>query len=240
MPTSLFSPVRLGAATLANRVAMAPMTRSRAGAGNVPAPLTATYYEQRASAGLIITEGAQVSPQGVGYPNTPGIHTDAQVEGWRRVTDAAHAAGGHLYLQLWHVGRVSHPSMQPGGVLPVAPSALGIQGTVYTSTGRHPYVAPRALETSEIAGVVQQFADATRRARAAGFDGVEIHGANGYLIDQFLRSGSNVRTDQYGGSVENRARFLLDVTAAVAGAWDAPHAGVRFSPLLAAIIIHDG
>ena len=174
---------------------------------------------QRASAGLIVTEATQVSPQGVGYPGTPGIHSDAQVAGWRRVTDAVHRAGGRIFLQLWHVGRISHPSLQPDGALPVAPSAIAAEGEVFTASGPQPFVVPRALETAEIPGIVAQFADGARRAKAAGFDGVEIHGANGYLIDQFLRDGTNRRTDRYGGSLANRARFLIEVTEAVAGVW---------------------
>jgi N-ethylmaleimide reductase len=229
----LFTPFQLGPYELRNRLMMAPMTRSRAGEGNVPTALNVEYYAQRATAGLIVTEGSQVSPQGVGYPNTPGIHTDAQVEGWLRVTEAVHAAGGRIFLQLWHVGRVSHPAMQPGGVLPVAPSTVGIEGTVFTSAGPQPFVTPRALEAGEVAGVVAQFEEGARRAYAAGFDGVELHGANGYLIDQFLRDGSNRRTDRYGGSVQNRVRFLEEVTEAVAGVWGGDRVGVRLSPLSA-------
>lgn len=227
---TLLSSFQLGPNRLANRMVMAPMTRSRAGEGNTPTPLTATYYRQRASAGLILTEATQVSPQGVGYPSTPGIHSEEQVAAWRQVTEAVHAEGGKIFLQLWHVGRISHPSMQPGGELPVAPSAIQPQGTVYTATGPQPFVTPRALETAEIPGVVEQFAQGARRALEAGFDGVEIHGANGYLIDQFLRDGTNHRTDAYGGSVENRARFLLEVTEAVVGVWGADRVGVRLSP----------
>lgn len=229
---NLFTPFRLGPYELRNRVVMAPMTRSRAGAGNVPTAMMSEYYAQRAGAGLIVTEGAQVSPEGVGYPDTPGIHTDAQVEGWRPVTEAVHARGGRIFLQLWHVGRVSHPGLQPGGTLPVAPSAIGIEGEkLYTSAGLVPYVTPRALETGEIAGIVEQFADGARRAYRAGFDGVELHGANGYLIDQFLRDGSNHRADRYGGTPEHRARFLSEVTAAVVDVWGAERVGVRLSPL---------
>jgi len=230
MNAPLFTPVRFGDIDLPNRVVMAPLTRSRAIAGNVPNPLAATYYAQRAGAGLIVSEGAQVSPQGQGYPDTPGIHTDAQVEGWRAVTEAVHAAGGRIVLQLWHVGRISHPLYQPGGALPVAPSALRPQGQLHTHEGMKPFETPRALETDEIAGVVAQFADGAARARAAGFDGVEIHGANGYLIEQFLRDSTNRRTDQYGGSVENRARFLEEVTAAVVDVWGASRVGLRLSP----------
>lgn len=238
---TLLSPIRLGPYELRNRVVMAPMTRNRAGEGNAPTPLMAQYYSQRAGAGLIITEGAQVSPQGVGYPGTPGIHTDAQEEGWRAITDAVHARGGRIFLQLWHVGRVSHPGLQPGGALPVAPSAIGIAGEMlYTAAGPVPYVTPRALETDEVAGVVEQYAEGARRAYRAGFDGVELHGANGYLIDQFLRDGSNHRTDRYGGSPENRARFLAEVTAAVVDVWGGERVGVRLSPVGAYNGMRDG
>lgn len=227
----LLTPVQVGPYTLSNRMVMAPMTRNRAGEGNVPGPLAALYYEQRASAGLIVTEASQVSEQGVGYPNTPGIHTDAQVEGWRRVTEAVHARGGRIFLQLWHVGRISHSSLQPGGALPVAPSAIAAEGRVRMAAGVVPYETPRALELAEIPGVVKQFEDGARRALEAGFDGVELHAANGYLIDQFLRDGSNRRTDEYGGPVENRARFLVEVTEAVARVWGADRVGVRLSPV---------
>jgi len=230
----LLSPVRLGDLELQNRVLMAPMTRNRAAAGNVPTELNATYYAQRASAGLIITEATQVSPQGVGYPGTPGIHTDDQVAGWRLVTRAVHRRGGRIFLQLWHVGRISHPDLQPGGALPVAPSAIAPAGQAMTLAGPKPFVTPRALAASEIPDVVSQFALGARRARDAGFDGVEVHGANGYLIDQFLRSGSNTRTDGYGGSAANRARFLIEVVAAVSEAWGGgSRVGVRLSPVSA-------
>ena len=227
---TLFSPVQVGPYTLRNRMVMAPMTRNRAGQGNVPSDLAVAYYTQRASAGLIITEGTQVSPQGVGYPGTPGIHDEAQVAGWRRVTDAVHARGGRIFAQLWHVGRISHPLLQPGGAPPVAPSAIAAEGQTFTSEGPKPFGVPRALETLEIPGVVEQFAHGARQALESGFDGVELHGANGYLIDQFLRDGSNHRTDAYGGPVENRARFLLEVAGAVAGVWGADRVGVRLSP----------
>jgi N-ethylmaleimide reductase len=226
----LLTPFQLGPHTLPNRVVMAPMTRSRAAAGNVQTGLNATYYAQRASAGLLITEGTQVSPQGVGYPSTPGIHSAEQVAGWRLVTDAVHARGGRIFAQLWHVGRISHPSLQPGGGLPVAPSAVAAEGNVFTATGPQPFVTPWALESEEIAGVVQQFAAGARCALDAGFDGVELHGANGYLIDQFLRDGTNRRTDRYGGSAENRVRFLVEVAEAVAAVWGADRVGVRLSP----------
>ncbi len=227
----LFSPLQLGPLHLPNRLAMAPLTRTRAGKGNVPHELNATYYEQRASAGLLISEATQVTPEGQGYPNTPGIHSDEQVAGWRLVTDAVHAAGGRIYLQLWHVGRISHPSYQPNGQKPVSASAIAPEGKVRLANGEQvDYVVPRALETDEIAGVVQQYANGARNAKAAGFDGVEIHGANGYLIDQFLRDGSNQRSDQYGGSLENRVRFLNEVTAAVVDVWGAERVGLRLSP----------
>jgi N-ethylmaleimide reductase len=225
----LFTPIQLGPYELANRLVMAPMTRSRAGEGNVVTDLTVEYYAQRASAGLIVTEGTQVSPQGVGYTHTPGMHTAEQAAAWRRVTDAVHARGGRIFAQLWHVGRVSHPSFH-GGALPVAPSAVGFEGQVLTYDGMQPYVTPRALETEEVAGVVAQFAAAAQRAYDAGFDGVELHGANGYLIDEFLRDGTNLRTDRYGGGVENRARFLREVTAAVVDVWGGDRVGVRVSP----------
>lgn len=229
-PLDLFTPIRLGSAELRNRIVMAPMTRNRAGAGQVPTEMVATYYAQRASAGLIVTEGAQVSPRGVGYPNTPGIHTGEQVAGWRRVTGAVHARGGKVFLQLWHVGRISHPSLQPDGAAPVAPSAIAPEGQVYTYDGPKPFETPRALVLDEIPIVIGEFVHGARMAKRAGFDGVEIHGANGYLVDQFLQDNTNRRTDIYGGSVENRARFLLEVTEAVAGVWGAGHVGVRLSP----------
>jgi len=226
----LFAPFQLGPLTLPNRIVMAPMTRNRAGAGNVPGPHAATYYAQRASAGLIVTEATQVSPQGVGYPGTPGIHSATQVAGWKRVTDAVHTAGGRIFLQLWHVGRISHPSLQPDGALPVAPSAIAPAGQAWTLDGMKDYVTPHALDSAEIAGVVEDYRRGAKNAREAGFDGVEIHGANGYLIDQFLRTGSNHRSDRYGGSAANRARFLIELTEAVIGEWGAERVGVRLSP----------
>jgi N-ethylmaleimide reductase len=228
--SALFTSGRIGSLNLGHRIVMAPMTRNRAGAGNTPTDLAVRYYEQRATAALIITEATQVSPEGVGYPNTPGIHSEAQVDAWRRVTDAVHARGGRIFLQLWHVGRVSHPSLQPSGQLPVAPSAIAARGSAMTVAGPQPFVVPRALELGEIRVIVQQFADGARRAHDAGFDGVEIHGANGYLIEQFLLDGTNQRTDAYGGSVENRARFLLEVTEAVVTTIGASAVGVRLSP----------
>ncbi len=226
----LFSPVRVGPYELPNRLVMAPMTRNRAGYGNTPQPMNALYYAQRASAGLIITEGTQVSPQGVGYPNTPGIHTPQQVQGWRPITEAVHRNGGRIFLQLWHVGRISHPSLQPENALPVAPSAIRPEGDAYTYEGRKPFVTPRALDLNEIPEVIAQFRDGAIHALEADFDGVEIHAANGYLIDQFLRDGTNRRTDAYGGSVANRARFLEEVVKAVAQVWGANRVGVRLSP----------
>jgi N-ethylmaleimide reductase len=226
----LFTPLRAGALQLPNRIVMAPMTRNRAGQGHVPTPLVAEYYRQRASAGLIVTEATQISPRGIGYPNTPGIHSPEQVEGWRAVTKAVHDAGGRIVLQLWHVGRSSHQLYQPNGDLPVSSSAIAIPGQVYTPEGMKPYPVPRALETSEIPGVVAEYARGAANAKAAGFDGVEIHAANGYLIDQFLRDGVNKRTDAYGGSLETRLRFLKEVTSAVAAAWEPSRVGVRLSP----------
>ena len=200
-----FSPYKLGPLELPNRIVMAPMTRNRAGAGEVPGPISATYYAQRASAGLIVTEGTQISQEGQGYPGTPGIFSPEQIVGWKRVTDAVHAARGRIFAQLWHVGRISHPSLQPGGAAPVAPSALQPPGQTMTAQGIQPFVMPRALETHEIARVVDDFRRAAASAKRAGFDGVELHGANGYLVDQFLRDKTNQRTDRYGGSAINRA-----------------------------------
>lgn len=223
----LFEPVRVGALDLPSRVVMAPLTRNRA-RGTVPGEINATYYRQRASAGLIISEATQVHPLGQGYPDTPGIHSEAQLRGWRQVTDAVHRAGGRMVCQLWHVGRISHPSLI--GEAPLAPSALRPKGEIMTAGGMRPFETPRALETEEIPGIVEQFRHGAENARRAGFDGVEVHGANGYLLDQFLQSGTNRRTDPYGGSVENRARLLLEVTAAVVDVWGADRVGVRLSP----------
>jgi N-ethylmaleimide reductase len=228
--STLFFPFTLGPNELKNRIVMAPMTRSRAAAGNVVTPLHAEYYSQRASAGLLVTCGSQVTAAGVGYPATPGIHTSEQVAAWKTVTDAVHAKGGKIFLQLWHVGRISHPSFQPDGQLPVAPSAIRPAGQAFTYEGMLDFVTPRALETGEISGVVEDFRKGAENALGAGFDGVEIHGANGYLIDQFLRDGSNHRTDQYGGSLENRTRFLLEVVDAVTSVWGSGRVGVRISP----------
>lgn len=211
-----------------NRIFMAPMTRSRA-PEQKPNDLMVQYYTQRASAGLIFTEGVQISAQGVGYIFTPGIHTAEQVTGWRKITEAVHAKGGRIFLQLWHVGRVSHPDFHDGR-LPVAPSAIAFTGQAYTLSGPKDVVTPRALETGEIKTIIDDFKNAAQLAKEAGFDGVEIHGANGYLPAQFLEDGSNTRTDQYGGSLENRARFLLEVTKAVIDVWGAGHVSVRLSP----------
>jgi len=226
----IFSPFRLGPLDLPNRAVMAPMTRNRAGPGNVPTALNASYYAQRAGAGLIVSEATQVSPQGVGYPGTPGIHSAEQVAGWKLVTDAVHGAGGRIFLQLWHVGRISHPALQPGAALPVAPSAIAPAGQAWTTNGMEAYVTPRALETSEIPGIVEDYRRGAANSREAGFDGVELHGANGYLIDQFLRDSTNKRTDRYGGSASNRARFLIEVTQALIGEWGGERVGVRLSP----------
>ena len=225
----LFMAIKIGPYTLPNRIIMAPMTRNRAGADNVPVPMMQTYYSQRASAGLIISEGSQVSTQGAGYPATPGIYSSEQVDGWKAITNAIHEKGGHIFLQLWHVGRISHPSYHEGE-LPVAPSAIIPKGEAATYEGMKPFVTPRALETNEIQGIIEQFRNGAKNALDAGFDGVEIHGANGYLPDQFLRDGSNKRTDEYGGSVENRARLHLEVTEAVTSVWGADKVAVRLSP----------
>ena len=230
-PTDLFDPVPFGRYQLANRIVMAPLTRCRAGADGVPRALMAEYYAQRASAGLIVTEGTNVSPQGRGYAFTPGLYNAAQVEGWRRVTAAVHARGSLIFPQLWHVGRVSHPALQPGGQLPVAPSAIAAKANSFTGAGFEQCVTPRALDTGEIPAIVEQYARAARSALAAGFDGVEIHAANGYLLEQFLRDSTNQRSDDYGGPRENRARLMLEVTAAVVGVCGADRVGIRLSPL---------
>ena len=226
----LFAPVHVGPLELKNRIVMAPMTRNRAGDGDVPQLIAAEYYGQRVSSGLIITEASQVSPQGKGYPGTPGIYSQEQIAGWQQVTDTVHLAGGRIFLQLWHVGRVSHPSLQPGGALPVAPSAIKPEGMAMTATGLQPFVTPRALETAELPGVIETYRQAALNAKEAGFDGVEIHAANGYLLDQFLRDGTNKRDDAYGGPVENRARLLFEVVEVVSKAFGAGRVGVRLSP----------
>ena len=230
MTPDLFTPFTLGALTLPNRIVMPALTRSRAGAGEVPTELSVRYYAQRASAGLIIAEGSQVSEVGRGFVGTPGIYSDAQRDGWRRVTDAVHAAGGRIFLQLWHVGRASHTDFQPGGAAPVAPSAIQADAKAFTAEGFKDASMPQALTIEGIAAVVAEFRNAARRALEAGFDGVELHGATGYLPDQFLRDKSNRRSDAYGGSIENRARFLLEVVDAMAEVWGAARVGVRVSP----------
>jgi N-ethylmaleimide reductase len=229
--TDLFDPVQLGNYRLANRIVMAPLTRSRAGSAGTATPLMAVYYGQRASAGLIVAEGTNVSAQARGYAFTPGIYDAAQIEAWQPVTKAIHDKGGRVFVQLWHVGRISHPALQPNNALPVAPSALRPNATAFTETGFQPCVTPRALETAEIADIVEQYGKAARNALAAGFDGVEIHAANGYLIDQFLRDSTNHRTDAYGGSQEKRARFLLEVVQAVVSACGSGRVGIRLSPV---------
>jgi N-ethylmaleimide reductase len=231
MNMKLLSAIQLGALALKNRVIMAPLTRMRATEGDVPGVLAAQYYSQRASAGLIISEATQISPLGKGYPATPGIYSDDQVAGWRKVTEAVHAKGGHMVCQLWHVGRISHTSLHPLEGLPVAPSAIAPSGKVYTASWQlADYETPRSLTLAEIPSLIQDFVHAANQAKAAGFDGVEVHGANGYLLDQFLHDGSNKREDQYGGRVENRCRLLLEVLHAVIGVWGADRVGVRLSP----------
>ncbi|ODS00775.1 alkene reductase [Methyloceanibacter methanicus] len=231
MDPKLFSPLDLGDLTLPNRIVMAPLTRNRAlPGGDVPHALNATYYAQRASAGLIISEGTQISPEGKGYIQTPGIHSDEQVVGWKTVTDAVHEAGGRMFAQLWHVGRISHVSLLPGGQAPVAPSPIAAKSQTFIATGFADVSEPRALDTGEIARVVGDYRTAAENAKAAGFDGVEIHAANGYLIDQFLRDGTNKREDEYGGTPDKRTRFLAEVLEAVASVYPSKRVGVRFSP----------
>lgn len=229
--TDLFDPVALGPYTLSNRIVMAPLTRSRATDEGVPGELQATYYAQRASAGLIVSEATNITAQGKGYIRTPGIWSQEQIDGWKLTTKAVHDKGGHIFLQLWHVGRVSHPDLQPGGVLPVAPSAILAKGQAYTYEGFKDLVTPRALETDEIPGIVADYAHAAQCALAAGFDGVEIHSANGYLLQQFLSDKTNKRTDRYGGSIENRTRLVVEVTDAVTKVWGGDRVGIRLSPL---------
>ena len=241
----LFQPVTLGPLRLANRMVMAPLTRSRSRQpGNIPSALNACYYAQRSSAALIVSEATQVSMQGQGYAWTPGIHSLDQVEGWRLVTEAVHNASGLIFLQLWHVGRISHPSLQPDGMLPVAPSAIRPNGQAFIEDENGegalvPFVTPRALQTEEMPYIVQQYVRAAKNAMAAGFDGIEIHAANGYLLDQFIESSTNHRADEYGGSIENRARLLLEVVEAVSAIWSADRVGVRLSPMGAVNDISD-
>ncbi|UVL60704.1 alkene reductase [Pseudomonas sp. B21-032] len=227
--TTLFDPITLGDLVLPNRIIMAPLTRCRADEGRVPNALMAEYYVQRASAGLILSEATSVTPMGVGYPDTPGIWSNDQVRGWTNVTKAVHGAGGRIFLQLWHVGRISHPSYL-NGETPVAPSAIQPKGHVSLVRPLADYPTPRALETAEIADIVEAYRTGAENAKAAGFDGVEVHAANGYLIDQFLQSSTNQRDDQYGGSLENRARLLLEVTDAVSEVWGAQRVGVHLAP----------
>lgn len=226
---SLFDPIQVGDLHLPNRIIMAPLTRCRAEAGRVPGALMAEYYVQRASAGLIISEATAVTPQGVGYPDTPGIWSAEQVQGWKNITSAVHAAGGRIVLQLWHVGRISDPHYLDGE-LPVAPSAVRPKGHVSLLRPLRDFVTPRALDSAEIAGIVAAYRQGAANAKAAGFDGVEVHGANGYLLDQFLQDSTNRRTDQYGGSLENRARLLLEVTDACIEVWGAGRVGVHLAP----------
>jgi len=228
--SDLFSPVKLGSIAMSNRMVMAPLTRNRSSMEGVPQDINVTYYEQRATAGLIITEATPISAMGHGYPLLPGIYTDAQVDGWKKVTDAVHAKGGKIVIQLWHVGRISHPTLL-NGATPVAPSPVKPAGKVFTFNGLVDYVEPRALDASELPGIVADYVQASKNAIKAGFDGVEIHSANGYLLDQFLRDGSNKRGDIYGGSIENRARFLMEVTKAVVDATGSDKVGLRLSPV---------
>jgi N-ethylmaleimide reductase len=230
--SDLFDPLVIGDITIKNRILMAPLTRMRSKQlGNIPYELNAEYYAQRASAGLIISEATQISQQGQGYPATPGIYSDDQVAGWKKVTDAVHAKDGKIFLQLWHVGRISHSSLQANGALPVAPSAIAPSGKVLTANWtQEPYEVPHALTVDEITDIISDYKLAAENAKKAGFDGVEVHSANGYLLDQFLQDGPNKRDDQYGGSIENRCRLLLQVVDAVVSVWGKGRVGVRFSP----------
>ena len=237
---ALFTPFKLGDLELPNRIVMAPLTRNRAAHGvNAPHELNALYYRQRASAGLLISEATQISPQGQGYIWTPGIYSDAQIAGWRKVTEGVHAAGGRIFAQIWHVGRVSHVSLQPGGKPPVAPSAIRAKTKTFIESGFAEVSEPRALETHEIAAILSDYAHAAESAKRAGFDGVEVHAANGYLLDQFLRDGSNKRGDIYGGGIENRTRFPLEVVDAVTKIWSKSRVGVRIAPVSPANDIQD-
>jgi len=229
--STLFDPIRIGDIDLANRIVMAPLTRNRAASGQMPSRLTVEYYRQRASAGLIISEATQISPEGQGYLDTPGIYNAEQVAAWRRVTDAVHAEGGRIAAQLWHVGRISHVSLQPNGQAPVSSTARRAETKTFTKDGFVDVSTPRALRTDEIPALIESYRDAAQRAMAAGFDGVEVHGANGYLIEQFLRDSINDRRDEYGGSIENRARLLVDVMQAVASGIGAGRTGLRLSPV---------
>ncbi|KTD63391.1 alkene reductase [Legionella shakespearei] len=237
--TDLFDPMQLGSLTLANRIVMAPLTRSRAGKGDVQGLMHAEYYAQRASAGLIISEATQISPQGKGYAFTPGMYSQEQVAGWRLVTEAVHAKGGKIFAQLWHVGRISHPDLQPDNQLPVAPSAIRPNGKAFTETGFKDFVTPRALDLGEISGIIDQYAHAAACAKEAGFDGIELHAANGYLIEQFLSDKTNQRADRYGGSIANRARLLFEVLDALVSVWPSDRVGIRLSPVSHANDIDD-
>ncbi len=227
---NLFSPVLLGNLALPNRIIMAPLTRNRAGDGNVPQDMNVEYYRQRAGAGLIISEGSQISATGIGYPATPGIHSQLQIEGWKRVTNAVHDEGGRIFIQLWHTGRISHSSLQPGHLLPVAPSALKATGQAITYEGMKDFEKPHALTLDELPGIVAEYATAAKNAKEAGFDGVEIHAANGYLLDQFLRDSTNRREDGYGGDIVKRMRLLIEVVEGVIAVWGDHRVGVRVSP----------
>jgi N-ethylmaleimide reductase len=238
-PTKLFEPYTLGPITLPNRLVMAPLTRNRAVAGMVPSPLAVEYYGQRASAGLLITEASQVSQEGQGYQDTPGIYSSEQVAGWRKVTDRVHERGGRIFIQIWHVGRISHVSLQPGNGAPVAPSAIRAKGKTFVNGTFTEISEPRALALEEISGIIETFRRGTANAIAAGFDGVEIHGANGYLLDQFAKDGTNKRTDAYGGSIENRARLMLEVAKVVAGEIGPERTGIRISPVTPANDVSD-
>lgn len=227
--TSLFDPLRAGAFKLKNRIVLAPLTRCRSSAGRVPNDMMREYYVQRASAGLMLSEATSISPMGVGYPDTPGIWSDEQVAGWKRITEAVHTAGGTMLLQLWHVGRVSHPDYL-GGALALAPSAIAPQGHVSLMRPKRDFVVPRALDLSEISGIVAEYRRGAENAKRAGFDGVEVHGANGYLLDQFLQDSTNLRTDAYGGSIENRARLMLEAVDACIDVWGADRVGLHLAP----------
>jgi N-ethylmaleimide reductase len=229
--TTLYDPIQLGPLALPNRIFMAPLTRNRAAPNGVPGPRASTYYSQRASAGLIVSEATQISPMGKGYINTPGIHSEEQVAGWKPVVDAVHRSGGRIFLQLWHVGRISHSSLLPGSASPVAPSAIRARAQTVVDTGFADVSEPQALSLTEMRRTIEDYGRAASNAKAAGFDGVEIHAANGYLVDQFLRSKSNVRTDTYGGGAANRVRFLGEAVEAVLGVWEPTRIGVRISPL---------
>src|ERR1700732_5056084 len=237
--TKLFEPFKLGPITLPNRLVMAPLTRNRAVAGLAPNPLAVEYYGQRASAGLLITEASQVSQQGQGYQDTPGIYSKEQVAGWRKVTERVHAKGGRIFIQLWHVGRVSHTSLQPNNGAPVGPSAVRAQGKTFVNNTFTEISEPRALALEEIPGIIEGFRRGAANALEAGFDGVEIHGANGYLLDQFAKDGANKRTDAYGGPIENRARLMLEVAGVVAAEAGAERTGIRISPVTPANDISD-